>query len=244
MHDLPLHLWFSITRLGGAGLTLPLAVAIALWLALGYSWRLAAGWLGIVGAAATIVTLTKIAFLGWGVGVREWDFTGVSGHAMLSTAVYPVAFFLTLLPARTSIRVLGVICGLGAGLAVGLSRVVLSAHSPSEAVAGCVVGALAAILFVRSAWNAKPGKLSAVPVAVSLLMLAVALHDVRVPTQYWITHIALHLSGRDRPFIRARWRVEHEAPRSLPTAPSGHSAALPGSSAQAVLASRSPKPLA
>ena len=47
MHDLPLHLWFSITRLGGAGLTLPLAIAIALWLALGYSWRLAGGWLAV-----------------------------------------------------------------------------------------------------------------------------------------------------------------------------------------------------
>lgn len=232
MHDLPLHLWFSITRLGGAGLTLPLAVAIALWLALGYSWRLAGGWLAIVGAAAGIVMLTKIAFLGWGVGVREWDFTGVSGHAMLSTAVYPVAFFLTLLPARTTVRILGVACGLAAGLAVGLSRVVLSAHSPSEAVAGCIVGALAAVLFVWRAWDAKPGRLSAVPVAVSLLMLTVALHDVRVPTQHWITHIALHLSGRDRPYIRARWRAGYDAPRRTPVAPSspsGRSAALPSS---------------
>lgn len=232
MHDLPLHLWFSITRLGGAGLTLPLAVAIALWLALGYSWRLAAGWLGIVGAAALVVTLTKIAFLGWGVGVREWDFTGVSGHAMLSTAVYPVAFFLTLLPARASVRLLGVVGGIATGVAVGLSRVVLSAHSPSEAVAGCIVGALSAVLFVWWAWDAKPGKLSVVPVAVSLLMVAVALHDVRVPTQHWITHIALHLSGRDRPFIRARWRVGRDAPRPAPIAPiapSGRSAALPSS---------------
>lgn len=219
----------SITRLGGAGLTLPLAVAIALWLALGYSWRLAAGWLAIIGAAAGLVTLTKIAFLGWGVGVREWNFTGVSGHAMLSTAVYPVAFFLTLLPARTSVRLLGVVCGVAAGLTVGLSRVVLSAHSPSEAVAGCIVGALAAVLFIWWAWDAKAGKLSAVPVAVSLLMLAVALHDVRVPTQHWITHIALHLSGRDRPFIRARWKAGHEALRPLPAAPSGRSAALPAS---------------
>jgi len=44
MPDLPSHLWYSITSLGGAGLTLPLAIAIALWLALGYSWRMAAGW--------------------------------------------------------------------------------------------------------------------------------------------------------------------------------------------------------
>ena len=35
MPDLPVHLWYAITNLGGAGLTLPLALAIALWLAAG-----------------------------------------------------------------------------------------------------------------------------------------------------------------------------------------------------------------
>ncbi|GLU32240.1 phosphatase PAP2 family protein [Trinickia caryophylli] len=227
MYDLPLHLWYSITRLGGAGLTLPLAVTIALWLALGYTWRLALAWLGILAGAVGIVALTKIAFLGWGVGVRAWDFTGVSGHAMLSTAVYPVGFFLTLLSVRPPLRIAGVVVGLAAGMAVGLSRVVLDAHSPSEAVAGCAVGALAAIFFIWIAWGARPGKLSVVPVAVSLLMLAVALHDVRVPTQRWITHVALHLSGRDRPFIRARWKAGIQPPRRPPAAATPHDASLP-----------------
>ncbi len=232
MYDLPTHLWFSITRFGGAGLTLPLALTIAIWLALGYTWRLAVTWLGLLGAAIGVVMLTKIAFLGWGVGVREWDFTGVSGHAMLSTAVYPVAFFLTFLPTRPRLRAFGVALGLAVGVAVGLSRVVLDAHSPSEAAAGCTVGALAATVFVWWSWNARPGKLSAVPVAVSLLMLFVALHDVRVPTQHWITHIALNLSGHERPFIRARWKAGLEAPRPAKTTPPARPVA-PSSSADA-----------
>ncbi|MFT4068260.1 phosphatase PAP2 family protein [Paraburkholderia sp.] len=221
MPDLPIHLWYSITSLGGAGLTLPLALAIALWLSVGYSWRLAACWLALLGAAIGVVTVTKLAFLGWGVGVRELDFTGVSGHSMLSTAVYPVAMFLMLLPARPAIRLLGVLAGLAAGIAVGLSRVVLSAHSPSEAVTGCLVGALAALVFVRIAWNAEPGRLSAMPVAVSMMVLAVAMHDVHVPTQRWVTHIALKVSGHDRPFIRAKWKAARDlhpaaAPLSQP----------------------------
>jgi len=217
MPDLPIHLWYSITSLGSAGLTLPLAFAIALWLAVGYSWRLAAGWLLLLGAAIGIVTVTKLAFLGWGVGVRELDFTGVSGHATLSTAVYPVTLFLVLLPARPAIRLLGVLAGLAAGIAVGLSRVVLSAHSPSEAVTGCLVGALAALLFVRIAWNAEPGRLAALPVAVSMMVLAIAMHDVHVPTQRWVTHIALKVSGHDRPFIRAKWKAARDIrPASVP----------------------------
>jgi hypothetical protein len=228
MPELSFHVWYSITSLGGAGLTLPLAFAIALWLALGYSWRMAAGWLVLLGVAIGVVTVTKLAFLGWGVGVRELDFTGVSGHAMLSTAVYPVALFLMLLPARPSIRLVGVLLGIVAGMAVGLSRVVLEAHSPSEAITGCIVGALTALVFVRLAWNAQPGQLSAVPVTVSLMMLVVGLHGVHVPTQRWVTHIALKVSGHDRPFIRARWKARrYNLPSAAPLSQTQNTLAAP-----------------
>ena len=208
MDYLPHHLWILITRFGGAGLALPLALAIALWLVLGYTWRLAVLWLMLLGAAATLVAMTKIAFLGWGLGVREIDFTGVSGHAMFSTAVYPVAFFVVLLPMRPIARLLGIVLGFALGVAVGCSRVALAAHSLSEVVAGCIVGALAAVLFIKWSWAARLGQLAVAPVALSLLILTVILHDVRVPTQQWVTHIALHLSGRERPFIRAKWKAQ------------------------------------
>jgi hypothetical protein len=100
---------------------------------------------------------------------------------------------------------------------VGLSRVVLSAHSPSEAVTGCLTGALAALLFVRMAWNTEPGRLSALPVAVSMLVLAVLMHGVHVPTQRWVTHIALKVSGHDRPFIRAKWKAVRDVRPSAAT---------------------------
>lgn len=207
MPDLPLHLWYSITNLGSAGLTLPLALAIALWLVTGYSWRMAASWLLLLGAAICLVTLTKIAFLGWGVGVRSYDFTGLSGHAMLSTAVYPVAFFLMLQGVRPVLRVAGVIVGLAIGIAVGCSRVVLDAHSPSEAVTGCIVGALTALVFVRYWWEAQSVRLSAAVVALSLAALTFGLHDVRVPTHRWVTNLALTVSGHDQPYIRAKWKA-------------------------------------
>lgn len=217
MPDLPLHLWYSITNLGGAGLTLPLALAIALWLVVGYSWRMAASWVLLLGLAIGLVTLTKIAFLGWGVGVRELDFTGISGHAMLSTAVYPVAFFLVLQGAPSFVRASGVTIGLAVGLAVALSRVVLDAHSPSEAVTGCVVGALTALVFARYWWQAQARRISAAVVALSLAGLTVALHNVHVPTHRWVTNIALTVSGHDRPYVRAKWKANR--PNHAPVAP-------------------------
>ncbi|MFM0340988.1 phosphatase PAP2 family protein [Paraburkholderia fungorum] len=231
MPDLPLHLWIAITSLGASGMTLPLAFAIALWLAVGYTWRMAAGWLLLLGAAIGVVTVTKLAFLGWGVGIRELDFTGVSGHAMFSTAVYPVALFLMLLPARPAIRLLGVALGLAVGIVVGLSRVVLSAHSPSEAITGCIVGALAALFFVRMAWHAEPGRLSALPVAASLMILAVLMHGVHVPTQRWVTRIALKVSGHERPFIRAKWKATRAVrPATAPLSQTLNTLAAPRSS--------------
>jgi hypothetical protein len=209
MPDLPLRLWYLISSFGGAGVTLPLALAIAVWLAIGYSARMALNWLVLLTVAVVLVTGTKLAFLGWGIGVHVWDFTGLSGHAMLSTAVYPVALFLVLLPAQRTWRIAGVVIGLALGMAVSYSRIVLEAHSPSEAITGCLVGALTALLFIRLHWDATPGRLSAAPVILSLLLLTVALHGVHLPTHRWVTHLALRVSGHERPYVRAHWKNTH-----------------------------------
>ncbi len=226
MLHLPPHLWYLITSFGGAGVTLPLAFAIALWLAVGYSWRLAAGWLFLLGVAIALVTATKLAFLGWGVGLRVWDFTGLSGHAMLATAVFPVGALLVLLPAPPAVRAAGVALALFGGAMVGFSRVVIEAHSPSEAITGCIVGALTALVFVRIAWHATPGRLlPIVPVALSLMLVALGLHNVHVPTQRWITHIALKVSGHDHPFVRARWKAMLD--NGVPFSPSSPASPAP-----------------
>ncbi len=218
MSHLPSHLWYLITNFGGAGLTLPLAFAIALWLAVGYSWRLAAAWLLLLGVAVALVTATKIAFLGWGIGVRVWDFTGLSGHAMFATAVFPVAAFLVLLSAPPAMRIAGVTLALLGGATVGLSRVIIEAHSPSEAITGCIVGALTALVFVRIAWNATPpGRLPVAPVVVSLMVIMLGLHKLHLPTQRWVTHVALKVSGHDRPFIRAKWKTLRDT--DIPASP-------------------------
>jgi membrane-associated phospholipid phosphatase len=180
MLHLPPQFWLLVTNFGGAGLTLPLAFAIALWLTVGYSWRLAAVWLFLLGVAVALVTATKIAFLGWGVGVRVWDFTGLSGHAMFATAVFPVAALLVLLPAPPAVRIVGVALALFGGALVGFSRVVIEAHSPSEAITGCIVGGLTALVFVRIAWNATPpGRLPVAPVVLSLMIITLGLPAVR-----------------------------------------------------------------
>ncbi|HEY1608472.1 MAG TPA: phosphoesterase, partial [Paraburkholderia sp.] len=78
-----------------------------------------------------------------------------------------------------------------------------------EAVAGCVVGALTALVFVRYWWDAQPAQVSAVAVTLSLAAITIALHSVHVPTHRWITHLALTVSGHGHPYVRARWKAAH-----------------------------------
>jgi membrane-associated phospholipid phosphatase len=204
--DLPVSAWISVTALGSVGVMGPVALIVAAWLAVGYRWKYSVAWLALLGAASGLVALSKIAFIGWGIGVRHLDFTGVSGHALMSTAVLPVAMFVALLPARGAWRAIGVALGLLLGVWVGVSRVVLDAHSVSEVVAGCALGAVVALAFVWFAWRAESGRLAPAPVAASLAAVVVALHGVPVPTQQWITEIALGLSGHERPYVRASWK--------------------------------------
>ena len=79
--------WSLLSSLGGLGITVPLAVAVALWLALAHCRRLAALWLLLLGVLASVVVLTKLAFLGWGIGIEAWAMAGISGHAARAAAV-------------------------------------------------------------------------------------------------------------------------------------------------------------
>lgn len=201
-------LWFALTGFGGVAVTIPVALAIAAWLAAGMRLRAAAEWLGVLAIAGGITVATKIAFLGWGVGIRPIDFTGVSGHAVLSTLVFPVMLGVVLVNAPIVYRRMGFLAGLSFGFAIGASRVALRAHSVSEIIAGCVLGALIACFFI-SRLEARPAPSEPTPhpllVTLSMVALIGSLHGLHVPTQRWVTSIALDLSGHERPFIRARW---------------------------------------
>jgi membrane-associated phospholipid phosphatase len=209
---LPSPLWTTITGFGGVAVTVPVAVAIAAWLAAGMRLRAAFEWLALLGVAAGLTLLTKLAFLGWGFGIRPLDFTGISGHAVMSTTVFPVMLSVVLLGAPALVRRAGFVAGLALGIMIGASRVAVKAHSISEIVAGCVIGALVACIFVSRLENREAQTTTATPhpllVSLSLVALIGALHGLHLPTQRWVTSLALDLSGHERPFIRARWHRE------------------------------------
>jgi membrane-associated phospholipid phosphatase len=194
--------WQHITSLGDSVVTLPVAAAILLWLAAGNAWRMAFWWALLFTSGLALVIATKVAFIGWGMGSPVLDFTGISGHATRATSVFPVVLYLLLQRSAARVRWLGVLLGLGFGILIAISRVVLNDHSISEAAAGCVLGTAVGVSFM---WLSRPLPkpfLNRWLVALSLLVLLPTTHAEPAPTNDWMNAVAMYLSGRDKPYVR------------------------------------------
>src|SRR5215217_2554483 len=92
-------LWMALSALGSMSVTGPLCIAVAVWLLAGRTWRLSLSWCMLFGIGLLLVAITKIAYYGWGIGIPQWKFAGLSGHAMRACAVYPVVLYLMFLKA-------------------------------------------------------------------------------------------------------------------------------------------------
>lgn len=208
--------WHRITAFADVGITVPAMLVLCGWLLAARSWRGALYWLACFWGGLGLVVISKIAFMGWGLGVFAWDFTGYSGHAMRAAALAPVALYL--LPwhwlGRWSQagRILGVLLGLSLGLLIAHSRIIVGAHSYSESLLGLLLGSACGLLVV--AWLARQTPAVRVPpwlIALSFCALFFVPQHGAAPTQSWLYGVAMQLSGKDRPFLRECWCFPEEA---------------------------------
>jgi membrane-associated phospholipid phosphatase len=201
-----MNFWHHITALGGLGITAPICVGIAAWLAAAHCQRRALHWVLLFGAAMLVVVASKIAFIGWGVGVMSLDFAGFSGHAARAGAVFPVAAYLLCRPLARPWRVAAVAAGVLLAVLVAISRVKLHTHSASEAVFGLLLGLATAWAFIATA--RAPAGFAPRPwlVGLTLLVLVLQPQGARVSSQQLLTGVALHLAGSDRPYSRTDWK--------------------------------------
>ncbi len=200
-----MHVWIAITELGGTAVMAPAAAAVALWLAAGRRWGLARDWCLLLGAGLAVVVISKLAFIGWGLGWAAIEFAGFSGHAMRAAAILPVLLYVMLINAEAPIRRAGVAVGVGLALLIAFSRVAIGFHSVSEAVLGSLLGLGVAFSFIWLARRARGLVLERTLVVLSLCGLLFTPQIRPVPTELLLTRAALYLSGHDRPFTRADW---------------------------------------
>lgn len=202
-----LSVWF--TRFGEVGIVLPMAVATAVWMmVVSRSVRPGSSWLLPLGIAALATTISKIAFIGWGVGIASIDFTGFSGHAMFSAAIYPVLAHALTAHLRTrgeTLRPNAAVVGAYVFAAlIAYSRIRIHAHSWSEVILGYTLGALAsgcALWLIGHSKHRPPLRWAFLGVAGWLVVMPLQAspsrsHDI-------VTRVALKLADRQEPYIRA-----------------------------------------
>ena len=211
--------WPLVTGFGDGLMLFPVALLFAAWLARRAEGRpLARRWLVLLIGAIVLTSLSKLAFIGWGLGVASLDFTGISGHAMFASAVYPLLAAALAGPADRRRQFAAAAAAYGLAVLVAVSRVMLDLHSVSEAVAGVLVGGTAsalALLATRPPRSRAP--LLLLPFALaSWFWLTPAQELTHSRSHGVVTDLALALSGRPTPYTRndmlRDWRLGKHAP--------------------------------
>jgi membrane-associated phospholipid phosphatase len=186
--------WVStITNLGDAALLLPGSLALCLVL-IGQGHRRAAeAWLLTGGIVIALTVVTKVGFYGCGVRQSSWDLISPSGHTSFSAIFYGSC---AVLAANGRSQYQRVLIHAGAVLLVGLigiSRVLMEAHTWPEVMVGAVLGGGGVALFghLLSNDDVRPVRLRVL--AASLAAAAVLLQDQHLSAEPLIRQIASSL---------------------------------------------------
>jgi membrane-associated phospholipid phosphatase len=187
--------WMYFTKLADTNVMMPLACLLAGWLAYWHCWRAAVRWLLLFGAGLTIVVASKIAYIGWGLGIASLDFRGFSGHAMRAAAVAPVFFLLAVQSRARTITAASLLAAVAFAIAIGVSRLILHQHSLSEVIGGLALGgAIAAgVLSVERSTRSLPWNPAVATGCILIIVVGMAARPA--PTERWIEKIgdyALH----------------------------------------------------
>lgn len=197
--------WKTLTYFGDSMLLIPTAVIIALVLPWKSDNRQTVWyWLLAFGLAGLIVSVSKILFLGFGIGSARFNFTGFSGHSAMSATLWPVMMWL--ISGRWSPRWRIVTIGIGyvIPLMVGFSRLVIHAHSKSEVLAGLMLGFTLSTAFLLTQRRTALKGFSLPQVGVAFLVPLLLLGHGRVATtQQFLERLSANLAGLEKPFTRA-----------------------------------------
>jgi len=197
--------WRTLTYFGDSMLLIPTAVIIALIL----PWksdnrRTVWYWLLAFGLAGLLVSVSKILFLGFGIGSARFNFTGFSGHSAMSATLWPVMLWLVSGRWPNPLRLLAIGVGYLIPLMVGFSRLVIHAHSASEVATGLLLGFTLSSAFLLSQRRTALKGFSWPQVGAAFLVPLLLLGHGRIATtQQFLERFSADLAGLEKPFTRA-----------------------------------------
>lgn len=177
-----------LTNFADQAVMLPVALAIALVLAM-QGWRRGALiWLGVVCATFGVILVLKVVFITCSRLTGPIDMHSPSGHVAAATVVCGgLAAMLT----RRRVSIVPV--AMLAAVVIGMSRLVLGMHSLPEVIVGALVGLAGALALLSLAGpppTLRPGRLIGVVALVSALF-----HGMHLPAEAAIRHTAFRAAA-------------------------------------------------
>lgn len=197
------HIVHILTYFGDSMLLIPTAAIMALLFHRKSDNKYTAGyWLLAFCTAGAIVSLSKIAFLGFGLGSARFNFTGFSGHSAMSATLWPVMFWL--LTARLSAwRGAAIAVGYLIPLMVGVSRLVLNYHTVSEVIAGLTLGYTLSTLFLIGQRHTRLRGFTLWQLSIALLLPLLLIGHGRIATtQQFLQRLSVQIAGIDHAWTR------------------------------------------
>ena len=170
-----------ITDFADQAVILPLVVAIAVTLFLQWP-RGAIAWIMVVGACFSTMLILKLGFI----ACPQGNLRTPSGHVAAATVVAG-GLALLLLRWRHSVLPLALL----AAIVVGISRLVLGAHSLTEVIIGATVGLLSATVLLWTA-GPVPDDLKVGRIAIVSIIVIAITHGLRLPAEAHIWSLAQH----------------------------------------------------
>jgi membrane-associated phospholipid phosphatase len=178
----------TITDFGDLAVSLPLVAVLTIWLITIRQPRVLLWWLVAVAFCMGSTAALKIYFF---VCPPLIDLHSPSGHTSLSTLVYG-ALTVTVATVVTGWKRVAVAASGAVFIAaIGISRIVVHAHSIPEVVVGSVIGICALALFTSQFWPRRPAE----PRLRGMLVVCVALM-VMLNGQDLYAEDMLHAIGR------------------------------------------------
>ncbi|WP_423159456.1 phosphatase PAP2 family protein [Stenotrophomonas geniculata] len=185
--------WRTLSALGDSRWLLPMALVLLITLPRAdarLKWR----WLLAIAVTAGVTLASKLAFMGWGIGIKSVHFTGFSGHAAMSSVIYPVVGALLAGISKLPRRI-GLVIGVLLATAIAWSRIPLHAHSLSEVIAGLMLGLGCSTWAMHTAGpSSRPNAVAAAAAVLAGMVLPLALPDVH--THQLVIALAKLISGR------------------------------------------------
>lgn len=186
-----------VTSFGGQAVILPILLLVTLILIASHQRRAAFWWAFSVALVLGLVLVAKIGFIPCGAYLPSLDLRSPSGHAGSAMAVYGgLAVMIARLAPRRSLGALALIIGFGLALAIGVTRVVLGAHTVSETLLGGALGLIAPlILATRPDLFLRPVRLRWIWLLVTPVIVVVLLHGADLGAEAVIEQVARRLNA-------------------------------------------------